>query len=195
MTYSKRGYEYENQLVKDIYEQTSSQCMPIPCGFSGNHAVPSPDFLIDDGEKVHAFEVKRASNTRGAKTFTYEGDDDSAVSDTDTDSDSASDSTSATAGGDIDQLCTFARAHPRTVCSYLGVRFNNRQLILGKVWHQTTDRSEVLDSIVTTTPTDAVITRSNNISMRKPESDVSDASWPSASAGDDVQYILDTIGV
>jgi len=168
----KRGYEYENELVKTIYRHPDSDVVPVPCGMSGNHAVPAPDVLIDDGEKVHAVELKRTSET--AKTFSYEPDADTR--------------------DDIDDLLRFARQYPRTVCPYVGVRFDNRQLILAKVWPKGADEDQLLDSIVTTAPTDVVVTRADNVSFRKPESEKSDAEWPSAQAGDDAEYLLEVIG-
>lgn len=168
----KRGIEYENDLVRDVYEHPDSDVVPVPCGMSGNHGVPAGDVLVDDGEQLHAFELKRTSED--SKSFVYEPD--------------------PGLRDDISDLLVFAKEYPRPVCPYVGVRFDNRQLILAKIWQKSSDDSQLLDSIVTTAPTEAIVTHAGNVSFRKPDSDKSSAEWPSATAGNDAEYLLETIG-
>lgn len=62
MTSTSAGYRFENVLVGGIDEATPLSVLPIPCGYSGNHVVPSPDILVvEDGRALAAIEVKKTS--------------------------------------------------------------------------------------------------------------------------------------
>jgi len=168
MSLQKRGRRYENQLARDIYEACGGALMPEPIGYSGNHGIPAPDLRVDDGDKVHAFELKRTSTDR--QSLVYEPDDRSR--------------------DDLAQLIHYAREYPRMVVPYVGVRFDNRQLVLAKLWLGAPNDSATVRSATKTVPTTATLTRANNLSVHKPSLD----EWVSAQAGDDAQYVLDTIG-
>jgi len=163
-----KGRAYEMDLCTELYERTGGTILPIPAGYSGNHNIPSADIVIDDGQKVHAIELKKTSADR--KSLYYDPED--------------------TERDDLNQLLEFARDYPRTVCPYFGVRFDRRQLILAKFWLGAPNDMIALRSAVNTTPVDVRLTAAGNISVHKPDTET----WPSASSGSDVEYILDTIG-
>lgn len=165
---SQKGRRYETELCSDIYEESDRELFPLPIGYSGNHTIPSPDVLIDDGMKMHAIELKRVGGNR--ESVVYD------MFDTEKD--------------DIYQLLTFARQYPRTVVPYVGVRFDRRQLILTKLWLGGPNDATALRSAANTAPTDVRLTHDDNLSFHKPSTD----EWSGASAGDDAEYVLDTIG-
>lgn len=172
MASSKSGIQYEHELANGVYRRTGHRLLPQRDGFSGNGAVPSADLQIEDGRMIHAFEVKKTSQS--SKTFEYKPNSDDP--------------------GDIDELLQFQAECPRTVCAYLGVRFENRQLVIAKIHRSET----LLEDIVATCPVDAKATRADNVSIRKPQTEnqalTDEIGWPSASVGDDVGYLLETIG-
>ncbi len=168
MSSQKRGKSYETELSQDIYEETDHTLLPEPIGYSGNHNIPAPDIRIDDGTKIHAFELKRTTSDRISVTYdpTDRGKD------------------------DLHQLIQYAREYPRTVVPYVGVRFTQRQLLIAKLWLGAPNDEAVIRSATKTAPTDVRLTRAGNLSIHKPDTD----EWPSARKGDDVQYLLETIG-
>lgn len=168
---NQQGIDYEHEIADAVYEHTDGQLFPMRAGYSGNQAIPMPDVAIDDGDKIHAFEFKRTSNDRFSVTYDPEKVGEPNSSD------------------DLSQLVTFARDHPRTVCPYVGVRFTNRQLVLAKLWLKAPDDRSMLNSAVQTCPTSVRVTRADNLSFHKPDTD----EFPSARAGDDVEYLLETI--
>jgi len=170
MASSKAGIRYEHEIANRIYEYTGHRLLPQRDGFSGNGTVPGADIAIEDGNTVHAIELKRTGDS--SQTFTYKPDDDDP--------------------GDIDELEKFGNEYPRTVAAYIGVKFDNRQLALAKVWY---DGESILEDTVATAPIDAIVTRADNVSMRKPPTTVQDEDegWPSATKGNDVEYLLDVI--
>jgi Holliday junction resolvase len=168
MANTKKGRNYENQLCADVYRHTDGRLIAEPIGYSGNHIAPAPDIRIDDGTKIHAIELKRTGRDR--ISVGYNPDD--------------------LEKDDIHQLLTYAREYPRTVVPYVGVRFNNRQLLLTKLWLGAPNERAVVRSATNFTPTDVRLTKHDNLSIHQPSLD----NWPSASAGDDVVYLLDTIG-
>jgi len=168
MSLPKRGKQYEIDLCTEIYNATNGALLPEPIGYSGNHSIPAPDIAIDDGTKVHAFELKRTSADR--KSVYYDSDDWSQ--------------------DDLHQLLHYAREYPRTVVPYAGVRFDNRQLVCAKLWLDVPDDTVALRAATNTAPTDVRLTHANNLSFHKPDLD----EWVSAISGDDVRYILETIG-
>jgi len=161
------GKRFETTICGDIYNYTNEELFPEPIGFSGNHAVPAPDIKIDDGTKIHAFELKTTKHSR--KTLNYYPDDPER--------------------DDLWQLFDYADRFPRTVIPYAGVRFNNRQLVILKFWLRAPNARSKLQSGANSVPTDVRLTNSDNLSVHKPDLDV----WPSAQKGHDVEHILDTI--
>lgn len=170
MSKQKRGREYELELCHDVFDATNGDLYPIPPGYSGNHDPPAPDVLIDDGDAVHAFELKRKSTGQEAISFTYDPDERSK--------------------DDIAGLVAFCEAYPRPTYPYLGVRFSHRQLVCTKLYMDADTPRDMLNSGVQTCPVDAKVTRANNVRVYKPEP----GAWPSASDGDDASHVLDRIG-
>lgn len=168
MSLQKRGKSYETELCSEIYEASNGELFPEPIGYSGNHGIPAPDIRIDDGSKIHAFEIKRTTDDR--KSVYYDRDD--------------------PARDDIYQLIRYAEKYPRTVVPYVGVRFTNRQLILAKLWIGGPNDLTALRSATKTAPTDVRLTSADNLSFHKP----STSEWPSAQKGNDAEYVLETIG-
>lgn len=171
-TAQRRGLNYEHEMANGIYERTHGKLFPLRVAWSGNGNIPAPDVFVDDGKKGHAFEFKRTTQDR--ISLTYNPDDDEP--------------------DDLSDLITFAQNYPRTCCAYIGVRFTHRQLLLAKIWLQAPDPLAMLESAVTMCPVDASVTYAGNLSIQKPDSDLSDAKWASAQVGDDVEYLLATIG-
>lgn len=174
MVRSKAGIEYENELALEIYRATSGELLPLATRSSGNVAIPMPDIVIDDGEIVHAMEIKRTSKEK--VTFT-------------------SDPTGDPPTDDLYQLLLFSELYPRTVCPYVGAKFPNRQLVLTRLWpDETTEGAKTLDQIldeaVLMCPVDSKNTRTDNFIVYKPGTN----QWPSMRAGDDVEHVLDVIG-
>ncbi len=168
MSAQKKGYEYENELCKDIYDATDGALIPEPIGFSGNHSLPAPDIRIDDGTKVHAIELKRTTKDRISIGWDPE----------------------STKKDDLHQLIAYARDYPRTVVPYVGVRFTNRQLLLSKLWLGAPNEEAVVRSATNLAETDIRFTGSKNLSVHRPSLD----DWKSATSGDDAAYLLETIG-
>lgn len=165
---SKKGKNYETELCSAVFDETNGELIPEPIGYSGNHRLPAPDIHIDDGAKIHAIELKRTKNDRQSIYYgPEEGEKD-----------------------DLDQLLTYADKHPRIVVPYVGVRFNNRQLLMTKLWAGAPNDLATVRSATNLAPTTVKFTRANNLSIPKPDID----DWPSANAGDDAKHILETIG-
>lgn len=168
MSRQTQGKRYETGLAGDIYARTDGTLIPEPVGYSGNHNVIAPDLRIDDGTKVHAFELKTTKKDR--------------ISVVHDPGDRAKD--------DLAQLIEYASTYPRTVVPYVGVKFGRRQLVLAQLWLGAPNAETILESATKTAPTTVNRTHANNLSFHKPETD----EWPSARAGDDVDYLLNTIG-
>lgn len=164
----RRGLNYEHEMANGVYEATDGALFPLRVGWSGNNKIPAPDVFVDDGIKGHAFEFKRTTQDR--ISITYDPDSDEP--------------------DDLSDLITFASSYPRTCCAYLGIRFTHRQLVLLKFWLGAPGTAALLQSAVTTSPIDARVTHAGNLSVHKPAND----DWMSAQSGDDVQYLLETIG-
>lgn len=171
MSKQKGGYDFEHTIANGVYDFTGGALSPIRAGYSGNQKIPLPDVVIDDGDKIHAFELKKTSKDRLSVTYDTESRGEPNPSD------------------DLSELFTFAEQYPRTVCPYVGVRFSHRQLTLAKFWMQAPDDRSLLRSGVQTCPTSVKLTRADNLSFHKPETD----EWVTATAGDDIQYLLETI--
>jgi len=163
-----KGRDYEHGLARDVTAQTDGQLFPLGGGYNG---APSwdVDMLIDDGEAVHVFELKRTSQD----AYTLYWDQDNRDDD------------------DLYGLCKFCYNYPRPTYPYAGVRFNNRELCISKLFiEHWPDRDDILDSAVQTVPGDDTVgvTRADNLRFRRTD-DIT-----SQSSGSDVQAVLDAIG-
>jgi len=169
MSSGQRGKQYELDLCSDIYDETDGGLIPEPVGYSGNHGLPAPDIHVDDGGKIHAIELKRTSKER---ISVYHDREDYQKD-------------------DLNQLLTYCHTHPRLVVPYVGVRFDNRELLLFNLWLKAPTRRATIASGSNIAPHDYVNhTHSNNLSIHKPDLD----DWNSATAGNDAITVLETIG-
>lgn len=162
---SNKGRRYELDLIGEIFEVSEERLVPVPPGYSGNHRIPSCDFIVNDGRNVHAFEVKRTAKDR----YIFDLED------------------------DIKPLIEFCQKYPAPTYPYLAVRFDRRKLIIIKLWMgKNVDWVEVVESGATLAPTgiETKVTRTNNLSVYKPET----SDWESAGPGRDSEHVLDIIG-
>lgn len=177
---SKAGYEYENQLALDIFRYTNGGLVPLTTRSSGNVSIPLPDIVFDDGETVHAMEIKRTSGDK--VTFESEYDEELPTD-------------------DLHQLLLYAQLYPRSVNLYLGAKFPYRQLVTTRLWpdesnHGTKTISEFLEEATVLCPVECNHTYTDNFVIYKPDTD----QWPSSEKGDeiehigDVEHVLDVIG-
>lgn len=173
MSKQQAGLNYEHEIANGVYRATDGRLLPLRVGWSGNQSVPSPDVVLDAGDKVHAFELKRTTQDRISITHDSEDGDD-----------------------DITELLTFAHDYPRTVVPTVGIRFTNRQLVFLRIW-PTDNAGKLVESVVGTAPIDASVTHKGNISVHRPpttaEATKDEKGWPSATDGDDISYVLDYI--
>jgi hypothetical protein len=168
---NKKGRKYEHAISRDVAAATSGDLMPLGGGFNGQTAW-DVDMLIDDGEAVHVFELKRTKQD----AYTLHWDEDNRDKD------------------DLYGLCKFCYNYPRPAYPYAAVRFNQKQLVATKLFiEKWPDKDELLESAVMTDPTDAVsVTHANNLRFRK---EGLGTDWPASDLEQhDAQHVLDTIG-
>lgn len=167
---SKRGYDYENQLVNDLFELSDGTIIPVPAGYSGNHGIPSPDILIPFGGALAAAECKTS------------GRDNSIIIEPE----------------DIRQLRYWTMKMSEVpVYPYLFIKFRGSSPRLVYVTRLTrlSNPQKAFENEVERCPFDAKVTRTGNLSFRKPPLDV----WPSTRGGDgpnglkDAYHILETM--
>lgn len=174
MSYQQSGLNFEHELANDVFDETDHELLPMRAGYSGNQKIPAPDILIEDGWKCHFIEVRKKKQGKNSCTFEYDTDPEER--------------------DDIWDLLHAAHLYPRTTTASVGVKFANRQFILTKLYPIAPDKQQtVLQNAVTTCPVEAIISRSDNLVVRKPNTDLSDADWPSAQKGNDAQAVLDSI--
>lgn len=154
MSRQSRGLRYEHELAKQIFDLSDGKIIPARCGFSGNQSLPMPDLLMPFGGALIATEVKSTS------------DDTSLIVDRD-------------AIEDI-QYWTL-RMSEVPVYPYLGIKFTGRssRLIYFTRLKRISNLDRCFEREVEKCPFDAKVTRSGNLSFRKPDTD----QWPSTRAG------------
>lgn len=64
MSRQSRGLQKENEIAREIYEQTGGSVIPVRAGYSGNAAVPLPDLLIPVAGSLRAIELKTSTQDR-----------------------------------------------------------------------------------------------------------------------------------
>lgn len=169
MPRQKKGREYEHKLGDLVAEATNGELIPLGTGYNSQYG-DAVDLAIDDGSAFHVFELKRTS--QDAYTLHWDEDDDRK--------------------DDLYQLCKFCVEYPRPTYPYAGVRFNNRQLALTKLYiNDWPDREAVMEKAVTLSPIEAKHTRSGNFRMYKPDND----EWQSENIDQhDAQHVLNSMG-
>lgn len=164
---SQRGKRFETNLCSAVYDATDGELFPEPVGYSGNHRVPAPDIKVDDGHQIHAIKLKTSKKDRVSVVYDPE----------DTNRD------------DLHQLLTYAQKFPRQVVPYVGIKFTNRQLVCIPLWLGAPTAEAAVRSATKTAPIDVRYTYAGNLSVHRPSTE----EWPSASAGDSAEYLLEAI--
>jgi Holliday junction resolvase len=170
--HTKKGREYEHRLASTVVDRADGAVVAFGSGYNA-HDTSAVDMAIDDGQVMHCFELKTTS--KDAYTLNWNSED--------------------AREDDLYELIKFCKQYPRPAYPYAGVNFNRRQLTLTRFWlDDWPDKNETLDRATELAETDVRhdTGRVNDDSLRfyKPDLD----GWPSATSGDDAQYVLDTIG-
>lgn len=155
MSRQSRGLQYEHELAKDVFDLSEGKIIPARCGYSGNQAIPSPDLLIPFGGALAALEVKTTS------------DDTSLIVEPE-------------AVEDIRYWTLRMSEVP--VYPYLGIKFTgygSRVIYLTRL-QRVSNVQKCFENEVEKCPFDAKVTKSGNLSFRKPDTD----EWPSMQAAD-----------
>lgn len=165
---NKKGRGYEHDLANDVAEATDGELVPLGGGYNGATAW-DVDMLIDDGEAVHVFELKRTEQD----AYTMHWDEDDRQKD------------------DLYGLFKFCVNYPRPTYPYTGPRFNRKELLISKPFiEKWPDKEELLDSAVLTCDYDDAISVTHAGNLRFYSAD----SVTSQSQGNDAQAVLDAIG-
>jgi Holliday junction resolvase len=166
---NKKGRKYEHNLADVVADATGGELIPLGTGYNSQHS-EAVDLLIDDGQAVHAFELKRTSQD----AYTLHWDENDYQKD------------------DLYNLCKFCVEYPRPTYPYAGVRFNERQLALTKLYiNDWPNQDELLDDAVKLSPIEANHTHGGNLRLYRPDT----GDWPGTNLDNrDAQHVLDTIG-
>lgn len=164
----KKGNRYEHILADLVADATNGELIPLGAGYNSQHS-EAVDLIIDDGRSVHAFELKRT----GQEAYTCYWNENDYQKD------------------DLYNLCKFCVEYPRPTYPYVGVRFNQRQLALTKLYlNDWPDQDELLDDSVQLSPIEAKHTGSGNLRFYRPDS----GDWPAKNLdARDAQHVLDRI--
>lgn len=164
---TKKGREYEHNLADFVVEATDGELIPLATGYNSQYS-QAVDMIIDDGEAVHVFELKRTSKD----AYSLYWDESSVQKD------------------DIYRLLRFCIDYPRPAYPYVGVRFDRKQLTIAKLFIEDfPDQKKALENAVSMSKTKTGVTRDGNLRFYKPDD------WPSTNLDvRDAQHVLDTIG-
>lgn len=164
-----RGRKYEHKLASLVAKQTDEELIPLATGYNGAYS-RDVDLLIDDGEAVHAFELKKTS--KDAKTLNWDTKD--------------------VQKDDIYGLMRFCVEYPRPTYPYIGVRFGRRSLAITRLYiNDYPNVNDVLENAVKLSPIEAKHTSSDNLRFYKPEAE----DWDTVKLDQhDVQNLMDAIG-
>lgn len=167
-----KGRDFEHDLARFVAEATDGDLVPLGGGYNGATAW-DVDMLIDDGEAVHVFELKRTS--KDAYSLQWDPDD--------------------RQRDDLYGLCKFCVNYPRPAYPYAGVRFNKKQLVTTKLFIEAwPDQSELLSSAELLAPNDSCVETTHAGNLRFYRDRLPD-DWPTTDLDDhDAQHVLDTIG-
>ena len=167
MSRQSRGLQYEHELAKEIFELSEGKIIPLRSGWSGNQALPSPDLLIPFGGGLVAIEIKTTKNN--SIIFQHpDNDEDYSLRDI--------------------RYWTM-RMSEVPVYPFVGVKFTGRssRLIYVSRLHRVSNMTRCFENQVEQCPFDAKITRTGNLSFRKPDLD----QWPSTRGGDGPKGLRD----
>jgi len=139
MSRQSRGLQKENEIAKEIYEQTGGTIIPVRAGYSGNAAVPLPDLLVPVAGSLRAIELKTSSQDR----FSIKPEDVEQV---------------VNWSMDMTEVPTFP---------YLSVKFTNYEVYTGRLafpW----DIEQSFEAWAEDCPFKASVTPSGNLSVHHP---------------------------
>jgi len=152
MSRQKRGLDYEHKLAAGIFELSEGKIIPIRSGYSGNQSVPSPDLLIPFGGALAAVEAKTTS----------------------------SDTSLIIEPEDIEDIAFWAlRMSEVPTYPYLAIKFNRRVVYVTRLT-RVSNTKKCFEKEVEKCPFDATVTKTGNLSFRKPDTD----EWSSVKGAD-----------
>lgn len=170
MSRQSRGLQYEHELAGDIFELSNGKIIPLRSGWSGNQSLPSPDLLVPFGGALIAMEIKTTS------------DDTSLIVEEE----------------DVADIRYWTlRMSEVPVYPMLGIKFAGRsnRLIYPTRLTRISKPSRAFELETERCPFDAKITRTGNLSFRKPDLE----QWPSTRGGDgpkgmrDAHKVIETL--
>lgn len=150
-----RGLKYEHELAADVFELTDGKIIPTRAGWSGNQGLPMPDLLIPFGGALIAAEIKTTSN----------------------------DTSLIIEEEDIADIRWWTlRMSEVPVYPYLVIKFtgSSSRLLYATRLHRVSSPEKAFETEVENCPFDASITRTGNLSFKKPDLD----QWKSTRGGD-----------
>jgi len=162
------GKDLDNAIANGIYEHTDGNVVTHSTRGSGNVKSPQPDVVVRTNVWDYAIELKRNTRTdRGDRATFIKSDD-------------------------LKQLGKCSNDYTQIFC---GLKMTHCEMVCVEVDASSGDPADLAASLAENLPEpfDANATRSNNVTVRKPENtDV----WPSARSGrSDVEVVCDAIGV
>lgn len=170
MTSQKTGLRFEHKLKNNIFELSDGNIIPLRGGWSGNDAIPMPDLLVPFGGALCAFEI---ATTKDETSLIIEPEK-------------------------VQDIRYWTlRMSEVPVYPYLGIKFkgNKSRLLYVTRLHRISNIQKAFENEVEKCPFDAKVTRSGNLSFRKPDTD----EWYSTRAGDgprgkrDAYKLLETL--
>ena len=163
------GKNLDNHIANGIYEHTDGNVVTHSTRGSGNVKSPQPDVVVRTNVWDYAIELKRNTRTdRGDRATFIES-------------------------SDLKQLGKCSNDYTQIYC---GLKMTHCEMVCVEVEVASPDDdvSDLAQSLADNLPEafDANATRSDNVTVRKPELD----DWPSSRAGrSDVEVVCDAIGV
>lgn len=162
-----KGTRYEHELANGVSDATDGELIPLGSGYNGATAW-DVDMLIDDGEAVHVFELKRTSKD----AYTMYWDEEDRQKD------------------DLYGLFKFCTNYPRPAFPYTGVRFSRKEILIAKPFiKEWPDQDALLESAVMTSPANGAVSVTHEDNLRFKKTD----GITSQTKGNDVQAVLDAI--
>lgn len=167
MSRQRRGLQYEHDLAKEVFELSEGKVIPLRSGWSGNQSLPSPDLLIPFGGALIAIEIKTTKNN--SIIFQHpSNDEDYSLNDL--------------------RYWTL-RMSEVPVYPYVGVKFtgNSSRLLYVSRLQRMSNMTKCFENQVERCPFDAKITRTGNLSFRRPDLE----EWPSTRGGEGPKGLRD----
>jgi len=164
-----KGRRYELDWAASVDERTGPDRDVLVPDHSGSARVGGADVVVIGPSQAAYIELKKRTGETGNRTRVAAGSSDGNTG--------------------VDEIAALVETTPPWAMALFGVSWDHRQLrlfqadelLLALRDDATPDKNNFWD---------ARVTRGGNISMTKPSTDA----WPSATAGDDVDALLDTMG-